>query len=74
VQGYERLNGALPPEGTAWAHTVVKGDPLLRVWQRDHHYYSIVWDGLTLSVVPAQGVTAYGSVGTSAPPTGCFAA
>jgi hypothetical protein len=74
VQNYEQLNGALPPEGTAWARAAVKGGPLLRVWQRDSHYYSIVWNGVALSVVPATGVTAYGSVGTSAPPTGCFAA
>jgi hypothetical protein len=74
VQSYERLNGALPPKGTAWSRTVVKGEPLLRVWQRDKRYYSIVWNGLTLTVVPADGVTADGSVGTSAPPTGCFAA
>lgn len=74
VQSYEQRNGALPPEGTTWAHTVVNGVPLLRVWQRDKHYYAIEWNGLTLSVVPAEGVTAYGTVGTSAPPTGCFAA
>ena len=74
VQGYERLNGALPPTGTAWAHTVVNGGPLLRVWPRENDHYSIVWNGSTLSVVPAKGTTAHGSVGASSPPTGCFAA
>jgi hypothetical protein len=74
LQRYERLNGAPPPKGTAWAHLVVKGSPLLRAWQRDNHYYSIVWNGSTLSVVPTRGPTAHGSVGASSPPTGCFAA
>jgi len=74
VQSYERHNGVLPPAGTAWAHLTVKGVPLLRVWQRDKHNYVIEWNGSTLSVVPAKGVTAHGSAGTSSPPTGCFAA
>jgi hypothetical protein len=74
VLSYERLHGSLPPEGKTWADTKVDGSPLLRVWQRDKHYYSIVWNGFALSVVPAKGVTANGSVGTSSPPTGCFGA
>lgn len=74
VKNFVRLNDVLPPQGMAWAHTVVNGSPLLRVWQRDIHYYSIVWSGSTLSVVPAKGATAHGSAGASTPPTGCFAA
>jgi hypothetical protein len=74
LQSYERLTGAQPPAGTAWAHTTVEGGPLLRTWPRDKHFYVIVWNGSTLSVVPAKGTTAHDSPGTSSPPTGCFAA
>lgn len=74
VQRYERLDGSLPPAGTAWAYTPTKGSPLLRVWPRDDQHFVIVWNGSTLSVVPALGVVARDSVGTSSPPTGCFAA
>lgn len=74
VRSYERLHGSLPPEGTAWALTLTNGEPLLRALRRDNHYFTIEWDGARLTVVPAKGVTAYGSVGTSTPPTGCFAA
>jgi hypothetical protein len=74
VRRYRSRNGMLPPAGTAWTHTTTDAGPLLRAWQRDRHDYTIQWNGSTLSVVPAKGVTAHDSVGTSAPPTGCFAA
>ncbi len=74
VQNYKKRNGALPPAGTAWAHASAKGGPLLKVWPQDDHDYTIVWNGSTLSVVPVKGTVAHGSVGTSSPPTGCYAA
>lgn len=74
VQNYKKLNGALPPAGTAWAHAATKGGPLLKAWPRVVHRYTIMWNGSTLSVVPVKGTVAHGSVGTSSPPTGCYAA
>jgi hypothetical protein len=73
VLKYKKLNGSLPPAGTAWARSAGGGGPLLRVWPRDDDRFTIVWNGSTLSVVPLKGVTARGSMGTNSPPTGCFA-
>lgn len=74
VRNYEKRNGQPPPAGTAWARTATNAGPLLRSLRQGSHYYRIRWNGSTLSVVPATGVTARGSPGTSSPPTGCFAA
>lgn len=73
VHRFESLNGSPPPAGTAWASTTANGGPLLQSWPRGDHQYSIVWDGSTLSVVPAKGVAAHGSIGSNSPRTGCFA-
>lgn len=74
VQDYEELNGSPPPSGTAWALAATNGGPLLQAWPLGDHHYTIVWNGTTLSVVPAKGVAAHGSSGQSSPPTGCYAA
>jgi hypothetical protein len=74
VKNYESSNGSLPPAGTAWAQTAVNGVPLIRAWPRGDHYFTIVWNGTTLSVTPAKGIAAHDSMGTRSPPTGCFAA
>lgn len=74
VQKYKRLKGSLPTAGRAWSHDSSTGGPLLPEWPRDGDHFTIVWNGSSVSVVPAEGAIAHGSVGTSSPPTGCFAA
>jgi hypothetical protein len=71
---YRSLNGSLPGAGTTWATSSANGGPYLQVWPESAPYYSIAWNGAQLSVVPVRGATSYGSIGTSAPKTGCFAA
>jgi type II secretory pathway pseudopilin PulG len=71
---YRALNGAYPAAGTTWATSSTNGGPYLAAWPTDAHYYSIAWNGLILSVIPVRGVASQGSIGTSSPVTGCFAA
>jgi hypothetical protein len=73
VQKYEKINGSLPAAGTAWASSSANGGPLLGEWPRGEGRFTIVWNGSMLSVVPAVGTATHGSMGTKAPPTGCFA-
>ncbi|MGB8196521.1 MAG: hypothetical protein WCF25_05910 [Acidimicrobiales bacterium] len=71
---YRSLNGSSPPAGTAWATATTRGGPYLQSWPQSTLYYSISWNGATLSVVPVRGAPSHGSDGTSAPKSGCFAA
>jgi type II secretory pathway pseudopilin PulG len=74
VQTYSAENGSPPPAGTAWATSTSGGGPFIASWPADPKYYSIVWNGVSVVVVPAKGVASHGSQGTSSPPTGCYAA
>jgi len=74
LMSYRALNGASPAAGTAWATSTTNGGPYLAVWPTDVHYFSISWNGTILSVLPARGAASHGSLGTSSPATGCFAA
>jgi hypothetical protein len=71
---YRALNGSLPAAGDAWATATANGGPYLQVWPESAPYYSITWNGAQLSVVPVRGASSHGSVGTSTPKSGCFAA
>jgi type II secretory pathway pseudopilin PulG len=73
LQTYRTLKGTEPAAGSAWA-TAGAGGALLASWPTDPQYFTITWDGTQLSVIPAKGTASHGSVGTSTPPTGCFAA
>jgi hypothetical protein len=73
IQTYSTEHGANPPAGTAWALSASSG-PLLQSWPSNPKYYTITWTGTSLDVTPAKGVTSRGSMGTSSPPTGCYAA
>ncbi len=70
---YRVANNALPAAGTAWAISAGPGGPYLKSWPSNARYYSITWNGSTLSVIPTKGVASHGSYGTSSPATGCFA-
>lgn len=74
ITTYRTLNGVNPPSGTSWATSSSNGGPLVQSWPSAPQYYSIVWNGTTLGVVPTRGEASHGSVGTSSPPTGCYAA
>jgi hypothetical protein len=74
VLTYRTLKGVDPSAGTSWATAASSGGALLTSWPSDPQYYSIVWNGTVLSVVPAKGTPSHGSIGTKSPPTGCFAA
>jgi hypothetical protein len=74
VSTYSAENGSPPPAGTAWATSTSSGGPFIESWPADPKYYSITWNGVSVSVVPAKGVASHGSQGTSSPPTGCYAA
>lgn len=71
---YRSLNGSSPAAGTAWATAAANGGPYLQEWPESALYYSITWNGVQLSVVPARGASSHGSDGTSTPKSGCFAA
>jgi hypothetical protein len=71
---YRSLNGSLPAAGVAWATASTNGGPYLQVWPESALYYSITWNGVQLSVIPARGASSHGSDGTSSPKSGCFAA
>jgi hypothetical protein len=74
LAGYRALNGASPPSGAAWATSSANGGPFLAAWPTDVNFYTIVWNGSTLTVVPGTGVASRGSFGTRTPRTGCYAA
>jgi len=71
---YEAFNGSNPAAGTAWATSSALGGPYMQSWPNGHPYYTLQWNGSALSVVPFRGTASHGSIGTSAPATGCFAA
>jgi hypothetical protein len=71
---YKTLESSAPPAGTAWATSSANGVALLESWPTDAPYYVITWNGVTLNVTPRKGVASHGTRGTSAPPTGCYAA
>jgi len=71
---YRSLNGSSPAAGTAWATSTANGGPFLQVWPESATYYSITWNGTSLSVTPVRGASSHGSDGTSSPKSGCFAA
>ncbi|MGH3731830.1 MAG: hypothetical protein ACRDVC_00375 [Acidimicrobiales bacterium] len=70
---YKTLEGSLPPAGTAWATSSSNGGTL-ESWPTDAPYYTITWNGVTLSVIPKHGTSSRGTAGTRAPPTGCYGA
>jgi hypothetical protein len=74
VQTYSAENGSPPPAGTAWATSSTDGGPFLQSWPTDPAYYSITWSGASESVIPKKGVASHGTMGTSSPATGCYAA
>ncbi len=71
---YRAINGSAPPAGTTWATSSANGGPLIQAWPDDPPYFTITWNGATFSVLPRHGAASHGSPGTSAPPTGCYAA
>jgi hypothetical protein len=74
IRDYQALNGSNPAAGTAWTTSRANGGPYMQSWPNGQPYYSIEWNGSALSVVPSSGTASHGSIGTSAPATGCFAA
>jgi hypothetical protein len=74
IQDYSAVNGSPPPAGTAWATSSTNGGAILQSWPSDPQYYTITWNGVSESVVPKKGVASHGSMGTSSPATGCYAA
>ena len=73
IDSYRAINGSAPPAGTAWTQESSLGIRYLMAWPSDPHF-SISWDGAQLSVVPALGTASRGSMGSSSPPSGCYAA
>jgi type II secretory pathway pseudopilin PulG len=71
---YKAVNGSNPAAGVAWATSSALGGPYMQTWPNGHPYYTLQWNGSALSVVPLRGTASHGSIGTSAPATGCFAA
>jgi len=74
VQDYSAVNGSPPPAGTAWATSSTNGGAILQSWPTDPQYYAITWNGVSESVIPRKGAASHGSMGTSSPATGCYAA
>ena len=74
ISEYRALQGNYPGAGTAWATSSANGGPLLQTWPSEVQYFALTWNGSVLSVVPVRGAESHGSVGTSSPVTGCFAA
>ena len=71
---YRSLNGSSPASGAAWVTATANGGPYLQAWPESATYYSIIWNGAQLSVIPVRGAPSHGTDGTSSPKTGCFAA
>lgn len=74
LSDYRTLNSSSPAPGIAWVTSTANGGPFLAAWPSTGPYYSLVWTGTTLDVVPAHGAVSRGSSGTTSPATGCFAA
>jgi len=74
IMDYKALNGSSPAAGTAWVTSSGDGGPYMQVWPDGLPYYSLQWDGTALNVLPFKGTASHGSMGTSTPVTGCFAA
>jgi len=74
LMDYRALNGAYPAEGIAWATSSAMGGPYMQSWPDGRPYFTISWNGTALGVVPFRGTASHGSIGTSTPVTGCFAA
>jgi hypothetical protein len=73
VQTYNIENGSNPPAGTNWATLTSNFGPFLQSWPSDPKYFTIIWSGKSVDVIPAKGAASHGSTGTSTPPTGCYA-
>jgi hypothetical protein len=73
VQTYNIENGSNPPAGTGWATLTSNFGPFLQSWPSDPKYFTIIWNGAVVEVIPTKGVASHGSTGTSTPPTGCYA-
>jgi type II secretory pathway pseudopilin PulG len=73
LEEYRSLDGGDPPAGTAWATYNADGGALLETWPSDPSSYTIAWNGRELSVIPARGAPAHGSLGNQALKTGCYA-
>jgi len=71
---YHAANGSYPAAGIAWVTATNNGGPYMQSWPDGRPYYTISWNGSSLGVVPFRGTASHGSIGTSAPVTGCFAA
>jgi type II secretory pathway pseudopilin PulG len=74
VQSYFAANLADPPAGTTWATAAAHGGPYLVTWPRDPRFYSLTWNGSSITIQPKRGLVSIGSGGTRSPRTGCFAA
>jgi hypothetical protein len=74
IETYSTENGTEPPAGTAWATSDLSGGPFLQSWPTSPRYYTITWNGHSVGVTPAKGTPSIGTAGSSAPPTGCYAA
>jgi hypothetical protein len=74
VQAYGAVNTSPPPAGTAWATSASRGGPFLQSWPTDPEHYSITSNGRSEIVTPKKGAASRGTMGTSSPPTGCYAA
>ncbi len=74
MNNYRAVSGSYPPAGSAWATSHLAGGPFLQSWPTGNGAYAIAWNGSSLVVRPRSGVSSVGTVGTPAPPTGCYAA
>jgi hypothetical protein len=74
LMDYHAVNGSYPAAGIGWATSTTKGGPYMQSWPDGRPYYTISWNGSLLGVVPFRGTASHGSIGTSTPATGCFAA
>ncbi len=66
-------NGRPPGAGTTWATSNPNGAPILSAWPSGAPNFTFAWNGTNLEVIPAHGNASYDSLGTSSPPTGCYA-
>ncbi len=73
IANYQALNGVDPPTGRAWATSTSRSGPFLQSWPSDAQYFSLSWNGSSLSVVPIKGRASHGSFGVRSPASGCFA-
>lgn len=70
LAAYRSIDGVSPPAGRTWATT--GSAALIHNWPKLSGF-AFSWNGTLLSVVPIAGTASHGSLGTSTPPTGCYA-